>query len=560
MGDENPIRTLGDYSKPSHEGYRNTIELPIYSGPHDTQYYMEDPKHAFVEYVSSRTDKAGDARMSKFEADFKQQQSEMTNKINIVLKAITDRIAGALPNDTVKNPKLSTSPVFSARSYPTKDPQCSSHPSTSINAIKTCSREANISQTSLLRLRMEIKMQQPKEPEPTLKDEFQDLHLNLPILEVLAHAPIYNALLDKYMKSLELGKNGSTFVQGEVSTKMEDPWLFTLPCRLGDSKPFDTLADLESCVFSTWMTFRGNSHLGSIGEETDEITDLQHDLPRIMFLERGDGVTSTKRRRRDLFGDGVCVNTPKMGLQQNKSIERFLNDFANQPNETSTNDLESDDESVDTLLVSLFPHSDNDSDDDEVLNELIEYENVRMLHRERAINSFDRDDLAFKYNAAKDEDPKCWPACCRIIRRGTGVRVGRGGRGRRPREGNDEHVNELNGQGNDHGLGANEGVEGVNGGVGNQGNVGNQNGNVVNENVQENVQENVRNVLVNGNRVGCSYTEFLACNPKEYDGKGGSVVLTHWIEKIESVQDMSGCSIDQKVKYTTGSFMGKALT
>ncbi|GJS06560.1 MAK10-like protein [Tanacetum coccineum] len=29
MGDENSICTLGDYSKPSHEGYRNTIELPI---------------------------------------------------------------------------------------------------------------------------------------------------------------------------------------------------------------------------------------------------------------------------------------------------------------------------------------------------------------------------------------------------------------------------------------------------------------------------------------------------------------------------------------------------
>ncbi|GKC39080.1 hypothetical protein Tco_1051464 [Tanacetum coccineum] len=29
MGDENPIRTLGDYSKPSHEGYRNTIGLPV---------------------------------------------------------------------------------------------------------------------------------------------------------------------------------------------------------------------------------------------------------------------------------------------------------------------------------------------------------------------------------------------------------------------------------------------------------------------------------------------------------------------------------------------------
>ncbi|GJS58416.1 zinc finger, CCHC-type containing protein [Tanacetum coccineum] len=28
MGDENPICTLGDYSRPSHESYRNTIELP----------------------------------------------------------------------------------------------------------------------------------------------------------------------------------------------------------------------------------------------------------------------------------------------------------------------------------------------------------------------------------------------------------------------------------------------------------------------------------------------------------------------------------------------------
>ncbi|GKD92869.1 hypothetical protein Tco_1372706, partial [Tanacetum coccineum] len=29
MEDENPIRTLGDYSKPSHEGYMNTIKLPV---------------------------------------------------------------------------------------------------------------------------------------------------------------------------------------------------------------------------------------------------------------------------------------------------------------------------------------------------------------------------------------------------------------------------------------------------------------------------------------------------------------------------------------------------
>nr|GEV41389.1 hypothetical protein [Tanacetum cinerariifolium] len=62
-----------------------------------------------------------------------------------------------------------------------------------------------------------------------------------------------------------------------------------------------------------------------------------------------------------------------------ESIERFLNNFANQPNEANMNDLKFDDESVDTPLVSPFPHSDNDSDDGEVLNELIEYKNVGML-------------------------------------------------------------------------------------------------------------------------------------------------------------------------------------
>nr|GEV96655.1 reverse transcriptase domain-containing protein [Tanacetum cinerariifolium] len=68
---------------------------------------------------------------------------------------------------------------------------------------------------------------------------------------------------------------------------------------------------------------------------------------------------------------------------------------------------------------------------------------------------------------------------------GTGVQVGRGERGRRPREGNDKRVDDLNGQENDQGMGANG--------------------------------ENIGNVRVNDNRVGCSYKEFLACNPKEYD-------------------------------------------
>nr|GEV09384.1 hypothetical protein [Tanacetum cinerariifolium] len=131
-------------------------------------------------------------------------------------------MAGELPSDTVKNLKLNVNTrtsVLSACPYPTVDLQCSSNPSTSINVIKTCSKEANISQTSQLQTGMGSGTQQPEEPKPTLEDEFQDLHLNLPVLEVLAHALIYNAILDKYVESLELGKNGSAFVQGEKDPK-----------------------------------------------------------------------------------------------------------------------------------------------------------------------------------------------------------------------------------------------------------------------------------------------------------------------------------------------------
>ncbi|GKA48105.1 hypothetical protein Tco_0741063 [Tanacetum coccineum] len=70
---------------------------------------------------------------------------------------------------------------------------------------------------------------------------------------------------------------------------------------------------------------------------------------------------------------------------------------------------------------------------------------------------------------------------------GTGVRVGRGGKGRRPREGNDERVEDLN------------------------------------------------EPLTRHASSGCSYKEFLACNPKEYDGKRGVVVLTRWIKKMENL-------------------------
>ncbi|GKB22641.1 retrovirus-related pol polyprotein from transposon TNT 1-94 [Tanacetum coccineum] len=168
-----------------------------------------------------------DARLSKFEADFKQQQGEITNKIDTVLKVITDRMAGALPSDT----------------------------------------------KSQIQKGMRIRTQPTEDPEKILEDEFKDLHLNLPILEVPALALMYNAILDKYVDSLELGKNRFTFIQGEMPKNLEDPRLFTLPCRLGDSKPFDTLADLGACTNIIPLYLFKKLNIGLL-EETDHVFGL----------------------------------------------------------------------------------------------------------------------------------------------------------------------------------------------------------------------------------------------------------------------------------------------
>nr|GEZ87566.1 hypothetical protein [Tanacetum cinerariifolium] len=83
--------------------------------------------------------------------------------------------------------------------------------------------------------------------------------------------------------------------------------------------------------------------------------------------------------------------------------------------------------------------------------------------------------------------------------RRTGEWIGKGGGRTRGRSG---------------GLG-NSGIDGQGDQGCNQGDDRNQNGNVI----IDNIQGNARNVIDNNDRRGCTYKEFLACNPKEYDEK-----------------------------------------
>ncbi|GJV67259.1 hypothetical protein Tco_1482768 [Tanacetum coccineum] len=289
MGDENPIRTLGDYSKPSHEGYRNTIELPVGNNvlsiglnafqqdpsPHGGSYYpipcsilsTGKDRKTLQRYPNVPTTLRRIFIRSKDSFQGLTLKSPSSWHRSLALSKLRDLNAKeswalledlalydnvswtdprdfakpvkaiALPQDVPIN-KITTSceicsgphntqycmkdserafvEYASSRTDEARDPQCSSHPSTSINAIKAHFNETIISQTSLQQPVVEIEPQQPEEPRPTLENEFKDLHLNLPVLEVLAHALIYNAILDKYVEILELGKNGSAFVQGEI--------------------------------------------------------------------------------------------------------------------------------------------------------------------------------------------------------------------------------------------------------------------------------------------------------------------------------------------------------
>ncbi|GJY87173.1 zinc finger, CCHC-type containing protein [Tanacetum coccineum] len=76
MGDKNPIRTLGDYSKPSQEGYRNTIELPS----EDPNQHLKD----FLKLVGSLdldSENRERTRMHLFQFSLREQGSNWLERL-----------------------------------------------------------------------------------------------------------------------------------------------------------------------------------------------------------------------------------------------------------------------------------------------------------------------------------------------------------------------------------------------------------------------------------------------------------------------------------------------
>ncbi|GKE84909.1 putative reverse transcriptase domain-containing protein, partial [Tanacetum coccineum] len=58
----------------------------------------------------------------------------------------------------------------------------------------------------------------------------------------------------------------------------------------------------------------------------------------------------------------------------------------------------------------------------------------------------------------------------------------------------------------------------------------------------------------------CFYADFMKCQPLNLKGNEGVVGLTRWIKKMESVFNISGCAIENQVKFSTCTLLGTALT
>ncbi|GKE29965.1 reverse transcriptase domain-containing protein, partial [Tanacetum coccineum] len=58
----------------------------------------------------------------------------------------------------------------------------------------------------------------------------------------------------------------------------------------------------------------------------------------------------------------------------------------------------------------------------------------------------------------------------------------------------------------------------------------------------------------------CFYTDFMKCQPLNFKGNEGVVGLTRWIEKMDLVFNISGCAIENQVKFATCTLLGAALT
>ncbi|GJV69447.1 MAK10-like protein [Tanacetum coccineum] len=278
MGDENHIRTLGDYSKPSHEGYRNTIELPAGNNVERTrlhlfQFSLRYQATNWLKRLSAGSITTLEDLTTHFLAQFFPQGRTAKLCNDILIRTIDQSAGGKLRDRNAKeswalledlalydneswNDLRDFAKPFKAISLPQDVPSIFDRHIIELENQVQRLKEAHLASTQLTQVNKittscEI-CSAPYDTQYCMEDPEQ-------------------ALLNKHPRVPM--KQESPFIQREVPAKIEDPGLFTLPYRPGDSKPFDTLADLGSYVNIIPLYLFKKLNIGLL-EKTDHIFGL----------------------------------------------------------------------------------------------------------------------------------------------------------------------------------------------------------------------------------------------------------------------------------------------
>nr|GFC81585.1 putative reverse transcriptase domain-containing protein [Tanacetum cinerariifolium] len=57
-----------------------------------------------------------------------------------------------------------------------------------------------------------------------------------------------------------------------------------------------------------------------------------------------------------------------------------------------------------------------------------------------------------------------------------------------------------------------------------------------------------------------SFSGFMKCGPMQFHGTEGDVRIVRWFEKMENTFEISECAEGKKVKFSTATLHGRALT
>ncbi|GJS17647.1 hypothetical protein Tco_0412119 [Tanacetum coccineum] len=409
MGDANPICTLGDYSKPSNEGYRNTIELPegnnvvplrsdtirlVQNGCSFHELQFEDPNKHFKDFLklvdSLDLNDLEDSTVTYTEVsspfeDLSDIGSSGVDGLPMMLEdpyAYVEAALQAPPSpDYVPGPEHPPLPVYVPyvpepaylEFMPPEDDVLPAE-----EQLLLC---ANITYWDSLVILLNT------------WDEMVDAMQEVPATDVAELSQRMTDFVttvrqdtDEIYRRLYDEEDDRSLMSGQLNLLRRDRCAHARTAILMESEDrLSSEAWVQSMDASD--TARFETRMAALQSQQTPARDLAHpDVPeeegRKMAPKRttrSTPITTTTPTTSVTDEQLKKFNAQELMTYVGKSIERFLNNFSNQPNKTNMNDLDSDDESVDIPLVSPFPHSDNDSDDGVVLNELIEYENAGTL-------------------------------------------------------------------------------------------------------------------------------------------------------------------------------------